>query len=168
MEIRIAGIVNDSIVDGPGLRTAVFVQGCPHRCEGCHNSHTFDFDGGKIYDVDILARQIILDPLVAGVTLSGGEPMCQAKPLAYLAGRIKRAGKDIVVYTGYTFEFLIAEGDPDRLELLSQCDILIDGPFVLAQRDLTLLYRGSKNQRILDCKKSMQSRTAVLCTDGMQ
>lgn len=160
--IRVAGIVNDSIVDGPGLRTSVFVQGCPHHCEGCHNTHTFDPCGGYDYDADTIARQIILDPLVAGVTLSGGEPMCQAKALAYLAGRISRAGKNVVLYTGYTYEYLIEEQDPDRIELLRQCDILIDGPYIKAERDLTLLYRGSRNQRILDCKKSLELQKAVI------
>lgn len=158
MRIRLSGVLQESIVDGPGLRATVFVQGCPHYCEGCHNAHTHPFEGGYEDDTEKVAADILANPLNLGVTFSGGEPLCQAAPLVDLA---RRLGKHLVIYTGYTFEELIAESDPNRMALLALCDILIDGKFVLAERDLTLRFRGSRNQRILDCKASLKEGRAV-------
>ena len=106
MELRIAGTANDSIVDGPGIRFTIFTQGCPHHCEGCHNPQTHDFSGGKLADTDELLDRIRSNPLLDGVTFSGGEPFCQAEALAELGSRIRSLGLNIVTYTGYTFEEL--------------------------------------------------------------
>ncbi|MBQ3379339.1 MAG: anaerobic ribonucleoside-triphosphate reductase activating protein [Clostridia bacterium] len=164
--IRMAGIVGDSITDGPGLRVAVFVQGCPHHCKGCHNPTTHDFEGGTPASVDDVYKIIKKHPLIKGVTFSGGEPFCQASPLAVLAKRIKADGLELAVYSGYTFEELmkLSKNDESVLELLKYCDTLIDGRFVLAQRSLSIRFRGSKNQRIIDVPKSLKEGRAVLDT----
>ena len=152
--MRIFGLVQDSIVDGPGFRFSCFVQGCPHRCPGCHNPQTHDFAGGKVADIPAILAEIQSDPLLQGVTFSGGEPFCQPAPLCAIARAVKGMGKDLVVYSGYTLEQLLEWGkeDPAVLELLRLCDTLIDGPYIQAQRDLTLRYRGSANQRVIDLR----------------
>ena len=161
--IRLAGVVRESIVDGPGIRFAVFVQGCPHHCPGCHNPQTHDPEGG--YDCEL---QKILDafdknPMLRGITLSGGEPFEQAERLLPLAKAIVERGKDVVAFSGYTFEELMKKSEqaPAVKELLSLCCLLIDGRFVLAERDLTLRFRGSRNQRLLDPVASMQKGEPV-------
>lgn len=163
MEIRIAGTVNDSIVDGPGIRFTVFVQGCPHHCEGCHNPQTHDFNGGKLTDTEELFQQIQKNPLLKGVTFSGGEPFCQAAALTELAKKIHHLGLNVITYTGYTLEYLYAERDthPEWKSLLEQTDYLIDGPFVLAQRSLLLSFRGSKNQRIISIRESAKQNKII-------
>lgn len=162
MELRIAGTVNDSIVDGPGIRFTIFTQGCPHHCEGCHNPQTHDFNGGELVDTDDLLKKIKENPLLDGVTFSGGEPFCQAKALAKLGREIKALGLNIITYTGYTFEKLYSERENDHWgELLSVTDFLIDGPFILAQKDWEIKFRGSSNQRYIDCQKSLENGTAV-------
>lgn len=163
MEIRLAGIANDSIVDGPGLRFAIFTQGCPHHCEGCHNPQTHPFDGGYLTDTDALYQQIRQNPLVKGVTFSGGEPFCQAKALAELGKALRENGYHIMTYTGYTFEQLLEQAGEGNgfMELLGVTDILVDGRFELSQKDLLLKFRGSANQRILDCKASLLDKKAV-------
>ena len=162
MKINISDFERGSIVDGPGIRFAIFVQGCPHHCEGCHNPSTHAFVDNKIMDTDEIFDMIKERKLLKGVTFSGGEPFCQVQPLLALARRIRReTNLDIVCYTGYTFEQLLAKGDTDVEELISLCRFIVDGRFVLAQRDLSLLYRGSTNQRLLDGKKSIEERKAV-------
>lgn len=162
MAIQVAGIVKNSIVDGPGIRYAVFVQGCPHGCPGCHNPQTHPFTGGRQMGAEEIFQDFCRDPLVKGITLSGGEPFCQAKPLAELAKRVHGAGKDVVVYTGYTWEELAASQDPDVQALLGQADLLIDGPFIQELRNLELSFRGSENQRLIDLNKSRAQGRAVL------
>lgn len=162
MEIRIAGTVNDSIVDGFGIRFTVFTQGCPHNCEGCHNPQTHDFAGGTLTDTDELLDKIKANPLLDGVTFSGGEPFAQAKALAYLGKQIKELGLDIVTYTGYTFEKLYTDRDKNGWgELLAVTDYLIDGPFILAEKSYDVKFRGSKNQRYIDCQASLKEGRAV-------
>lgn len=150
-DLRISGVEPESIVDGPGFRYVIFTQGCPHGCPGCHNPQTHDFGGGRPADVPAMLREIGEDPLLQGVTFSGGEPFCQPEPLCGIAEAVKGMGKDVVVYSGYTLEQLQEMGRTDRwiARLLELCDILIDGPYLEAQRDLTLLYRGSTNQRVI-------------------
>lgn len=152
MRLRVAGVVEDSIVDGPGLRLTLFVQGCPHRCPGCHNPETHDPEGGYWQTPDELLARYAANPLLAGMTFSGGEPFCQAQALACLAGRIHALGGDIVTYTGYCFERLarMAASDGGVRDLLEATDILVDGPYIKAQRSLELPFRGSTNQRLLD------------------
>lgn len=163
MKIRMAGVVSESIVDGPGIRFTLFVQGCPHKCEGCHNPQTHDFSGGKDDDTDAILERILENPLLDGVTFSGGEPFCQAKPLADLARKIKSAGLDVISYSGYTIEYLIKHSNSENgyMELLNEIDYLIDGPFVLSLKSYEARFRGSTNQRIIDVKKTLEKGEAV-------
>lgn len=165
MELRIAGTVNDSIVDGPGIRFTIFTQGCPHHCEGCHNPQTHAFDGGELTDISVLLEKAKSNPLLDGVTFSGGEPFCQAEVLAELGREIKALGLNIVTYTGYTFEQLWSgkNGQNHWGDLLEVTDFLIDGPFVQAQRDWEIKFRGSSNQRYIDCQASIKEGAAVEC-----
>lgn len=162
-QLRIAGIVPESVVDGPGFRYTVFTQGCRHNCPGCHNPQTHDFGGGHLVDTDDLLAEMLEDPLIKGMTFSGGDPFEQPAPLADLARKAHEKGKDIMVYTGYTFEQLLdrAKNDPATDALLRQTDILIDGPFILAQRNLELRFRGSDNQRVIDVPESLASGEIV-------
>ena len=161
-DIRIAGIVRESIVDGDGIRFVVFVQGCPHHCEGCHNPQTHDFEGGSIVSTDKILNEFRKNPLLAGITFSGGEPFCQAQPLAELAEEVVKYGKNVWVYSGYTFEqlFEMSQHDNNILKLLNIADVLIDGRFMLEQKSLLLRFRGSKNQRMIDLKKTMPTYTS--------
>lgn len=146
--LRVAGIIEESIVDGPGLRFVLFLQGCRMHCKGCQNPQTWDFDGGTpVSAQDILAR-IQVDPLVHGITFSGGEPFEQAEALLPLAAELKRRGYHLMAFSGYTFEQLLRK--PGCRELLSLLDLLVDGPFVEEQKSLELRFRGSRNQRILN------------------
>lgn len=163
-ELRLAGIVEDSIVDGPGLRLAVFVQGCPHGCPGCHNPEAQPFEGGRtIRSGEVLAR-LTANPLLDGLSLSGGEPFEQAEPLAELAEGAQTRGYDVMTWSGYTFEFLLAHRDdrPGWRRLLDASDVLVDGPFLIAQRSLGLPCRGSRNQRILDLRRSLAENAPIL------
>ena len=148
--MRIASTTSGSIVDGPGLRFTVFTQGCVHHCPGCHNPETHSFDGGYEITVEELAEEMLSDPLVVGLTLSGGDPMEQAADCARLAAIARSAGLNVWTYTGYTYEALLAQGDPDRIALLAQTDVLVDGPFIQSQKSYELLFRGSRNQRLID------------------
>ncbi len=159
MQIRIAGTVEDSIVDGPGLRFVVFVQGCPHHCDGCHNPETHDFGGGRLTDTDALYEQCMENPLCGGVTFSGGEPFCQAQALCELGSRFRAAGKHIMCYSGWTFEELTEKAQREEYvgRLLEITDILVDGRFDISKRSLSLQYRGSSNQRLIDVQKSLKT-----------
>lgn len=152
MNLRISGIVEESIVDGEGIRFVIFTQGCPHHCKGCHNPSTHDFSGGRIVTIDEVFSQIKGNPLLSGVTFSGGEPFCQPKPLIELAKRIHQIGLNIWSYTGYTLEQLMNMGE-DEKKLLHEVDFLVDGKFILEEKDLSLPFRGSRNQRILNLQK---------------
>lgn len=160
-EVRIAGLVKDSIVDGPGLRFTIFTQGCPHHCKGCHNPKTHDFKGGKLVTSEYILKEIASDRGATGITLSGGEPFCQAKVLAPLAKQLKQMGYEVASYSGWTFEELNSGKIPFAKELLENIDILIDGKFILEQRSLELSFRGSKNQRIIDVPKSLKAGFAI-------
>ena len=162
--LRLAGVVRESIVDGPGIRMTVFVQGCPHHCKGCHNQHTWDFDGGYTGSVERIIEEARKDPLIKGITLSGGEPFAQAAALTELAKQARAIGLNIFCYSGYTFEYLLAHFDdhPEYRALLEQCDWLVDGPFIEEQMSLMLHFRGSRNQRILDVPQSLERGEAVL------
>ena len=150
--LRLAGIVRESIVDGPGIRFTVFCQGCPHACEGCHNPETHDFAGGKDISIERLLEEIDKNKLLAGVTFSGGEPFCQPEGFVELGKKVKERGLNITVFSGYTLEELNALSVQSAAvaELLELTDILIDGPFQKDLKDLTLQFRGSSNQRVID------------------
>ena len=166
MELRIAGIVNDSVVDGDGYRFTIFTQGCPHACIGCQNPKTWDFSGGTLVDTDDLIPQILANPLLSGVTFSGGEPFAQPAPLSDLAKKLRPHGLNLWAYTGYTLDALTARHDSSTDDLLAHLDVLVDGPFLLAQRDLTLRFRGSKNQRIIDMSRTRAAGHVVLKEDA--
>lgn len=163
MDIRVSGIENDSIVDGPGIRMTLFVQGCPHRCKGCHNPQTHDFGGGTLMDTDEVTAKILGNPLLDGVTFSGGEPFEQAEALYKIGTAVKSKGLNIMVYSGYTFDELKAKSvDNDYVgKLLGITDILVDGRYIDEQRSLMLLFRGSTNQRIIDVQKSLETGVVV-------
>jgi anaerobic ribonucleoside-triphosphate reductase activating protein len=149
-KIRVSGFARESVVDGPGIRFVIFVQGCHHGCPGCHNPQTHDPQGGKEIAVDEILAMIDSNPLLDGVTLSGGEPFLQAKALAELARHCRDRNLSVVVYTGFYYEEILADSsNRDWQELLSQTDILIDGPFEREKRTTELMFRGSSNQRIL-------------------
>ena len=154
MEIRINGLVNDSIVDGPGLRFAVFTQGCYRGCSGCHNPDTHDPLGGRPDDTDRIIGLLRENPLLDGLTLTGGEPFEQPAACLELARGARALGLNVWAYTGYTYEQLKDRSDPDIDALLAMLDVLVDGPFDVSQRSLELDFRGSRNQRLLDLKQS--------------
>ncbi len=162
MELQIAGIAAESIVDGPGIRYTVFVQGCPHRCPGCHNPQTHPFQGGRAMDTAEIFAGFQSDPILKGITFSGGEPFCQPGPLAELAKRVHAVGKDVATFTGYTYEQLAVMEDPQVQALLAETDLLIDGPFLEGQKNLELAFRGSENQRLLDMAATRQAGRPVL------
>ena len=163
--LNLADIITDSIVDGPGIRTTIFSQGCPHHCPGCHNPSTWPFEGGtQMEEADIL--QIVQsNPLCKGVTFSGGEPFAQAEGFGILAGLLKENGYEVASYSGYTFEQLL-DGTVAQKQLLEKIDILIDGPFLLAERSLNLSFRGSRNQRIIDVPASLMAGDVVCVKAG--
>lgn len=155
--IRLAGVVQDSIVDGYGIRMSIFAQGCPHNCKGCHNPQSHSFTGGYEEKISSLYEKCSTNPLLKGITLSGGEPFCQAEAFIPLCKAVKKIGMDVWAYTGYTYEALVANVVPYGKELLSLVDVLVDGPFVEGSLNLLLWYRGSENQRVIDVKKTIES-----------
>lgn len=161
MLIRIAGITDDSIVDGPGLRLTVFLQGCPHHCKGCHNPETWDYFGGKLVDTDDIIAMMDRNPMLDGITLSGGEPFMQSTQCEELALLAHSRGLNVWCYTGYTFDYLLTRTDFLSSFLLESIDVLVDGPFIESQRTLELPWRGSRNQRLIDVQKSLKSGTIV-------
>ncbi|KAA6450855.1 anaerobic ribonucleoside-triphosphate reductase activating protein [Bacillus swezeyi] len=146
--MKVMNIIHDSIVDGEGLRTVVFLAGCPHMCEGCHNKQSWNINNGFDMSVDEVFEEIMKNPLT-NVTYSGGEPLLHASELIELSEKIrKHSEKDIWLYSGYTYEQILS--NEKHSALLAYCDVLVDGPFEIKNRDLTLLYRGSSNQRIIE------------------
>ena len=160
MKFRIAGTADDSIVDGDGVRYTIFVQGCPHKCPGCHNPETHNFHGGRDATTEEMVAAIRKNPLLSGVTFSGGEPFTQPEPLTEIAKAVHDMHLDVWCYTGYKYEELIALPNPAVHELLDNIDVLVDGPFEIQKRDLTLSFRGSSNQRIL-CLKNLRPKKTL-------
>jgi anaerobic ribonucleoside-triphosphate reductase activating protein len=162
--IRLFGLTTDSIVDGIGYRTAIFAQGCPHRCEGCHNPESHDPEGGTEWDLSDVERKFSNNPLLDGITLSGGEPFEQPAPFAELARSAHVKGLTVWTYSGYTYEELLAlaEQDDSVKALLAETDILVDGPFTLSERSLELPYCGSRNQRVIDLRETREAGCVVL------
>lgn len=161
MNLRLAQVVEDSIVDGPGFRLAIFVQGCGHRCPGCHNPGSHDPLGGQAVDTQQLLP-LLENPMLSGITLTGGEPFEQPEPLAHLAKAARDRGLTVWTYTGFLLETLLTSPDPGAARLLAHTDVLVDGPFVLARRSLALSFRGSDNQRLIDVPASLAAGRAVL------
>lgn len=162
MRISLSGITGDSIVDGPGLRLTIFTQGCLHNCPGCHNPQTHDPSGGSWADTEDILAAAAENPLLDGITLSGGDPFMQPVPCLALAEGAHKLGLNVWTYTGYTWEALLEENDAEKLALLKETDVLVDGPFLLAERSLELRFCGSRNQRLIDVKKSLAEGKVVL------
>lgn len=161
--MRIAGFVEESIVDGPGFRIVIFFQGCAHHCYGCHNPETWDFEGGKEVSFDLIKKIIDDNPYADGITLSGGDPLYQIDASTEIAEYAKSKGLDVILYTGFLFEEVLemTKANQRLKDLLNNVDTLIDGPFILEQRHLSLKFRGSSNQRIIDVKKSLMENKIV-------
>ena len=164
LEIRLASDLQiDSVVDGDGLRTVIWTQGCSHNCEGCHNPGTHDFNGGALVSVDVIKNDLInLKKFKAqeGITLSGGDPFFQCDACTELAKYSKEIGLNVWAYTGFVFEDILKNNK--QLELLKHIDVLVDGKFEINKKNLNLPFRGSTNQRIIDVKKSLQQNKVVL------
>ena len=159
MKIRLFGIANDSIVDGPGLRYTIFTQGCYHKCSGCHNPKSHDMNGGYLKDINEIIAEIDENQLLDGITLSGGEPMLQIEPLIEICKAVNYRGLNIVIYSGFIFEQIIK--DSRMKSLLEVCDMLIDGKFEQDKKSLSLLYRGSTNQRLINIQKSLKYEKVI-------
>lgn len=160
MQIRLANpIQKDSVVDGPGIRTVIWLQGCIHHCPFCHNPETHDLNGGELVDVEDVISQIKDLEFQDGITFSGGDPMLQPQPCLYIAKKCKELGFNIWCYTGYLFEELLK--NPDQLEFLKYIDVLIDGKFDYKLKSYNALFRGSTNQRIINVKSSLKKQKAV-------
>ncbi len=157
--IQLLDIVYGTSVDGPGLRTSVYGAGCTHQCPGCHNPQSWDPLGGEARSIESVAEEVLAEDL--DVTFSGGDPMFQPEAFARLAALIRQqSAHDIWCYTGYRIEQLVH--DPRRRALLEQVDVLVDGPFVQSLRDLSLRFRGSANQRLIDVQATLAQHQVVL------
>ena len=162
--IRLAGIAYESLVNGDGVRRVFFSQGCSHNCKGCFNPETHDFNGGKDLDMDELIKDVIKNPILKGVTFSGGDPFERAEEFAYMAKEFKKEDINIWSYTGYTFEYIMNNLDK-RLgwkELINNIDVLVDGRFEEDKKIDGLKFRGSSNQRIIDIKLSLEKGKVVI------
>ena len=163
MAVNIADVESESIVDGPGFRFAVYTQGCPHGCPGCHNPQTHAFEEKRLLEAEELMSMVERSPFNSGVTLSGGEPFCQAAELLPFARMVKERGMSLWAYSGYTFEQLTGGSAPDgAAELLALCDVLVDGPFLQDQKSYDLKWKGSANQRVIDLAATRDSGEVVL------
>ena len=163
--IRLAAdLQTDSIVDGPGLRAVLWTQGCSHHCKGCQNPQTWDFEGGGLVPISLVKDAIAELEYHTGLTISGGDPMFQPAECLEIARYAKSLGLNIWVYTGFTYEELIKMSKKKKvyLDFLKEIDVLVDGKFILEQRDLSILFRGSRNQRLIDVKKTLASGEIVL------
>ena len=172
MTIRLAApLQSDSVVDGYGVRTVIWTQGCSHKCPFCHNPSTHDFDGGSIFDLKEIFNELDNLQNQDGITLSGGDPLFQIEPIVEIAKYAKKIGLNVWCYTGFTYEQILKMGktNPLYLELLKYLDVLVDGKFEIDKRDLSLLFRGSSNQRLIDVKNSLKQKKVVLLpeTDGI-
>ena len=152
-------------MDGPGVRFVIFAQGCMHNCKGCHNPQTFALDGGFLITLDEVFKSISKNPLISGVTFSGGEPFLQAMNFSKLAKMVHSINLSVMAYTGYIFENLLTNGKNSNecvVDLLNNIDILVDGPFKIKEKNILLKFKGSKNQRIIDVKKSLKEGKTVV------
>ena len=157
--LKVAAILEESIVDGPGIRSVIFFQGCPRHCEGCHNPDLLPFEGGTEYSPQQLAVEVFpkLTPLHRGITLSGGDPLAQADDILEFLKLVRRENPKLTIwcYTGYWYD------EVKDSPVLQEIDVLVDGPFILAQRNLDLPFRGSDNQRLIDLTATRKSGSIV-------
>ena len=163
MNIRLAGIIFESLTNGKGLRKIFFSKGCEHNCKNCHNESMNSFDGGELLDIDFLVNSVLDTPYLKGVTFSGGDPFYQAKAFAEFSTKLKNHNINIWCYTGFTYEELIklSEKDDGIYNLLHHIDVLVDGPYIEELNDGSTRYRGSKNQRIIDVVKSLKENKII-------
>lgn len=165
MKIRLAAYLQpDSIVDGDGIRTVIWTQGCKHNCPMCHNPETHDMCGGALIDIEDIKKQLKALKNQDGVTFSGGDPFYQPEACSHLAKYIHSLGMNVWAYTGFVFENLLEMSKKDKfiMDFLKEIDVLIDGPFIIAKKNFNLLFRGSSNQRIIDVKKSLELGYVVI------
>ena len=161
-KLRVLHVVEGTSVDGPGLRTSIYLAGCLHHCPGCHNPESWNMNGGEERTLDELMEIITYNE--APVTFSGGDPLAQAEPLAHLVERIKReTGYNVWCYTGYTWEQV--KQQPQLMKVVKQLDVLVDSPFLMAERDTKLRFRGSSNQRLIDVQRSLAANEVILWND---
>lgn len=172
MKIRLSGIKQESIVDGLGLRYVIFAQGCPHHCFACHNPSTHCFTGGDLWEVEDIIEQVFQNPLLKGVTFSGGEPFEQAEAFLSIAKQLKSKEKnqsyhrkeelDIWCYTGYLYEELLESQDIYKRELVNKVDILVDGKFCYQKKTIEKPFVGSSNQRVINIAESQKGHLTEL------
>lgn len=164
-KIRLAGIVPESYTDGDGIRYTIFVQGCAHQCTNCQNKSTWDFNGGRLYEIDDIINEIMENPLLDGITLSGGDPMYQTSNILELIDKLHNRLPQMTIwlYTGFTYEECLT--DNKKRMVLEKIDIIVDGEYIDSKRDLTKRFKGSTNQRIIDVKKSLTNNKIVLFID---
>lgn len=157
-KVRLSGIAYESLVNGPGIRRVFFAQGCKHNCEGCFNPDTHDFNGGENFDMDLLIEDVKSNPMIKGITFSGGDPFEQGKSFAYMAKRFKEIGLNVWSFTGYRFENILEHLGEDNgwKELIGNIDVLVDGKFNQSLKKDGLKYKGSANQRIIDVRESLK------------
>lgn len=160
--LNIASCAKESIVDGDGLRFTLFVQGCPHHCEGCHNPSTWEFGKGKKVGYKTIFNMMLENPLLEGITLSGGEPFMQAEDLYLLAKLVHSNDMNVWCYTGFTYEYLLEHGTTAQKQLLDEIDVLVDGRFELEKRDISLMFRGSSNQRVINLEETRKHGELLL------
>lgn len=162
--IRLSGIAYESLVNGPGMRRVFFSQGCKHNCKGCFNQDTHDFNGGEDRNMDMLIESVLDNPMIKGVTFSGGDPLEQADKFSYMAKSFKKNNLNVWCYTGYTYEYIMNHKDykSDWNELINNIDVLVDGKFEQEKMQEGLRFRGSTNQRIIDIKESLNRGNLVL------
>lgn len=161
LTLRIIDILSGTSVDGPGLRTSIYVAGCSHKCPGCHNPNTWDFNSGKEYTLDDLCD--IVNGYDLDVTLTGGDPLYQTEAVASLCEKLKDSGRNIWLYTGFVYELLPEVLHADSIKrILNSIDMMVDGPFVERLKDNNIIFRGSSNQRIIDIPASLKAGQAVV------
>lgn len=160
-KIKLSGTIGESIVDGPGLRYVIFTQGCPKRCFMCHNAETQSLDGGYYEDIDVIISKWRKNPIISGITISGGEPFIQPKQVLKLVEAALETNLDVVLYSGFYYEELISMNNKYIQEILSKAQYLIDGPFEYSLKNLNILFRGSENQRIIDLTKTRINKELI-------
>ena len=167
MKIRLAAYLQpDSIVDGEGIRTVIWTQGCPHHCPGCHNASTWDFNDGALIDVKDVIEELKTIKNQDGITLSGGDPVCQSDACYEISKAAHEMGLNVWCYTGYTYEMMLT--NPKMRRLLDQIDVLVDGKFIQEEKSYDIYFRGSRNQRIIDVSKSLKEEKVVLVDKYME
>jgi len=164
-EIRLSGIIEESIVDGPGYRFVIFTQGCPKRCFMCHNEETQSLTGGYIEKLENIVNMFKKESLIEGITISGGEPFIQPDKVLYLVKEAKKLNLNVLLYSGFYYEELVKQNNKYINEILNTADYLIDGPFEYKLKNLNLLFRGSSNQRIINLKETNKENKLIFINE---